>query len=99
MAKANGTVRVESPQGVPVILAPGDDIPDWALGQVTNPAAILGEDAGGSSPAVDGEPVVAPPGDYESMTVADLRGEIKARNEGRDDDDDAKVPGDGKRRT
>ena len=62
----------------------GDDVPAWASKQIVNPKAWDGDDApeaktidAGEDPASEG---------YESKTVADLRVEIKARNETRDDE-------------
>lgn len=70
-----------------MVLGAGEDVPEWAAGQIQNPKAWE-----------DGEPAEAESEAsaatrYESMTVADLRGEIKARNEDRDDD--ARIATDG----
>lgn len=92
------TVRVESPQGEHVLLTPGDEVPDWATGQVTNEDALAPEDttgvvADGDSAAVvtvTGDPVAATSDgavDYEAMTVAALRDLIQERNKGRDEAD------------
>lgn len=34
------SVRVAGPQGAQHVLAPGDEVPDWAVDQITNPAAF-----------------------------------------------------------
>lgn len=84
------SVRVTDDGGRHVVIAAGDDVPAWASKQIVNPKAWDGDapeaktiDAG-EDPASEG---------YESKTVADLRAEIKARNEGRDDE--SRVSGDG----
>ena len=84
------SVRVTDEGGRHIVIAAGDDVPAWALNQIVNPKAWGGDapeakttDAG-EDPAAEG---------YESKTVADLRAEIKARNEGRDDE--SRVSGDG----
>ena len=84
------SVRVTDDGGRHVVIAAGDDVPAWASKQIVNPKAWDGDapeaktiDAG-EDPAAEG---------YESKTVADLRAEIKARNEGRDDE--SRVSGDG----
>lgn len=38
-------VRVSSPDGVSVVLPAGADVPEWALKQITNEAALLPSDA------------------------------------------------------
>ena len=84
------SVRVTDEGGRHVVIAAGDDVPAWASKQIVNPKAWDGDapeaktiDAG-EDPASEG---------YESKTVAELRAEIKARNEGRDDE--SRVSGDG----
>ena len=79
------SIRVQSPDGAHVVLAPGDEVPAWAVEQVTNEDAFVDDSAAEEDSPI---PVVAAPatGDYESLTVADLRGLIKTSNEGRDDD-------------
>lgn len=78
--KLASAVRVTEPSGRHVVLGAGDDVPDWAAGQIQNPKAWEGDE-----PAeAEFEASAATP--YASMTVADLRGEIKARNEDRDED-------------
>ena len=84
------SVRVTDEGGRHVVIAAGDDVPAWASKQIVNPKAWGGDapeaktiDAG-EEPAAEG---------YESKTVAELRAEIKARNEGRDDE--SRVSGDG----
>ena len=92
------TVRVESPQGEHVILAPGDEVPDWATGQVTNGDALAPEGTTGVVADGDGAVTGVVTGDagaatsdgavdYEAMTVAALRDLIQERNEGRDEAD------------
>ena len=85
------SVRVTDDGGRHVVIAAGDDVPAWASKQIVNPKAWDGDDApeaktidAGEDPASEG---------YESKTVAELRAEIKARNEGRDDE--SRVSGDG----
>ena len=84
------SVRVTDEGGRHVVIAAGDEVPAWASKQIVNPKAWDGDapeaktiDAG-EDPASEG---------YESKTVADLRVEINARNETRDDE--SRVSGDG----
>ena len=84
------SVRVTDDGGRHVVIDAGDDVPAWASKQIVNPKAWDGDapeaktiDAG-EDPASEG---------YESKTVADLRVEIKARDETRDDE--SRVSGDG----
>ena len=91
--RAAASVRVISPEGAHVVLSPGDEVPDWAAEQITNPDAV--DDDAPAPEASDTEPADGPvsPANYESLTVVELRARIKARNEGRDDA--SRVPGDG----
>ena len=84
------SVRVTDEGGRHVVIAAGDDVPAWASKQIVNPKAWGGDPPEPETTNADGEPATE---GYESKTVADLRAEIKARNEGRDDE--SRVSGDG----
>ena len=79
------SVRVTGESGAPVVLAAGEELPGWAAGQVTNPAAFVEDEPECDDPAdSSGEPAgdesttgaeTVPVGvtDYSAMRVADLR--------------------------
>lgn len=105
MARLVTTTRVTDPDGVDVVIGPGE-APEWAKSLVTNPAAW--DDTGDTSPEGtpegasesgqgDGEPDTGPssePGpDYASMTVAELRALVTERNAGRAPGE--RIPADG----
>ena len=64
--------------------AAGDEVPEWASGLVGEHLLEAG-----------GEPGDGDQGGYGSMTVSELKAEIAARNEGRDEAD--LVPDEGKK--
>lgn len=84
------SVRVTDECGRHVVIAAGDDVPAWASKQIVNPKAWDGDAPDTEKTDAAGEPAAE---GYESKTVAELRAEIKARNEGRDDE--SRVSGDG----
>ena len=84
------SVRVTDDGGRHVVIAAGDEVPAWASKQIVNPKAWGGDPPEPEKTDADGEPAAE---GYESKTVAELRAEIKARNEGRDDE--SRVSGDG----
>ena len=93
-------VNVTNPEtGAAATFGPDDDLPSWAEHAITNPKAwsvtdeSVSESAQSEHPDSEPDPGAGRSGDYESQTVAELREEIKARNEGRDDAD--RVSGDG----
>lgn len=95
-------VYVTNPEtGAAATFGPDDDLPSWAEQAITNPkawsdtdeAVALEESAQFEHPDSEPDPGAGRSGDYESQTVAELRAEVKARNEGRDDAD--RVSGDG----
>ena len=84
-------VNVTNPEtGAAATFGPDDDLPSWAEQAITNPKAWSETD---EAVSLEADPGAGRSGDYESQTVAELREEIKARNEGRDDAD--RVSGDG----
>ena len=84
------SVRVTDEGGRHVVIAAGDDVPAWASKQIVNPKAWDSDAPEAEKTDADGEPAAE---GYESKTVAELRAEIKARNEGRDDE--SRVSADG----
>ena len=84
------SVRVTDEGGRHVVIAAGDDVPAWASKPIVNPKAWGGDAPEAEMTNADGEPAAE---GYESKTVAELRAEIKARNEGRDDE--SRVSADG----
>lgn len=100
-------VRVTGPDGADVVVGPGVP-PDWAVEQITNGAAwedgggeagVLVLPDGGPGEAREDNPAPEVEGDgdggvdYGSMTVAELKAEISARNDVREEAD--RIPTDG----
>lgn len=56
MTQVCKTINLIDPNFKVVTLYPGDTIPEWAIGKVTNPAVL----AKGSAPAVIPQPIVPP---------------------------------------
>lgn len=81
---SEGTVIRDPDTGSPVHLAAGMAVPEWASGLVGEHLLEADDESG------DGDQ-----GGYGSMTVSELKAEIAARNEGRDEAD--LVPDEGKK--
>lgn len=100
------SVRVTDEGGRQVVIPAGEEVPSWAVDQVTNEAAFeepeveapvtaeaasVAEGEGGAAfEEYEGDTEAV---DYDALTVADLKEEIRTRNEGRPDGD--KLPVDG----
>lgn len=99
------TVFVSNPEtGEALLLVAGDEAPDWAVDVVSNPRVWGDDDDGsGDAPAADDtggdtggddESGDADAGSvYDAFTVADLRDEIRGRNEGREPDQRVSLDG------
>lgn len=105
--KLAGYVHVTDPDtGASAVFGPGDDVPAWAEQVITNPKAWSEEEQATAAVMLDksveyqpetepGESRASEDGtaDYEAMTVADLKSEIRARNDGRDETDQLSTDG------
>ena len=94
------TVFVSNPEtGEALLLVAGDEAPDWAVDVVSNPRVWGDDDGSGDAPAADDtggddESGEADAGSvYDAFTVADLRDEIRGRNEGREPDQRVSLDG------
>lgn len=57
MPRLNTVVYLTGPDGATVRLGPGDDVPDWAVAEITNPDCWDGEPSATDEPEPE-EPVV-----------------------------------------
>ena len=89
------TVFVSNPEtGEALLLVAGDEAPDWAVDVVSNPRVWGDDDDTGGDTGGDDESGEADAGSvYDAFTVADLRDEIRGRNEGREPDQRVSLDG------
>lgn len=95
-------VFVPDEHGEMQAFGPGDDVPAWAVKQITNPAA-WGDDAdevgfgpGGEAPGETGtEPDGDSAPDYSKLKKDELEAEVEKRNGARDEGDRIEVGGTG----
>jgi len=69
MTKLAGVVAVTDPEGAPRFLGPDDELPQWAVDQITNPKAWAEEPAS-PEPAAEPVPEVAAEPVAEPVTDA-----------------------------